>query len=179
MEGNLTPRRAFIAVGSNIDPESNIPAALRMLQEYCPVLDVSRFYITRPLGPRSQPDFRNGAFLVRCSTDPGVLRREVLRPIEARLGRIRTDDRYAPRTIDLDIALIDDCMLDENGLCLPDPELRDRAFVALPILELDANAVMPDTGERVADLPIVRTNTTPPPVDEALTQTLKEMIDGR
>jgi 2-amino-4-hydroxy-6-hydroxymethyldihydropteridine diphosphokinase len=179
MEGSLSLRRAFIAVGSNIEPERNIPAALRILQEYCPVLDVSRFYITQPLGSRPQPDFRNGVFLIESSKEPASLRRDVLRPIEKRLGRVRTADRFAPRTIDLDIALIADCVLEEDGLRLPDPDIRERAFVAVPILELDADAVLPDTGERVADLPIAQRRNVPRPVDEALTRTLKEILHGR
>jgi 7,8-dihydro-6-hydroxymethylpterin-pyrophosphokinase len=82
---------------------------------------------------------------------PRALKFEVLRPIEAELGRRREEDRYAPRPIDLDLLLYDDVLLTEEGLVLPDPELWSRPFLAHPLHELAPGLVLPG-GEAIADV---------------------------
>ena len=76
----------------------------------------------------------------------------MLRRIESELGRVRSADRYAPRTIDLDLLLYGDLVIDEPGLRIPDPDIRIRPFIAVPLLELEPGLVMPDTGEAIAGL---------------------------
>jgi 2-amino-4-hydroxy-6-hydroxymethyldihydropteridine diphosphokinase len=168
------PVRAFIAVGSNIDPEHNIPAALDMLKARLDVTAVSTFYRTEPLGRPEQPAFINGVLEVRTGMDPRALRADVLRAVEASLGRVRTADKYAARPIDLDIALYGDLVTEEDGLVIPDPDIRERPFLAVPILELAPDLRMPDTGERVASLAVVRQTDGLEPVGE-----LTEQLRGR
>ena len=139
----------LIAVGSNIDPERNIIRALVMLTAQARVEAVSTFYRTAPIDRAGQPGFLNGACRIRWEQDPRSLKFDVLRGIETHLGRVRTDDRYAPRTIDLDIAVFGNEMAREPDLSIPDPDLYTRIFLAASLAELAPNAVLPDSGETV------------------------------
>lgn len=144
--------RVLIAFGSNIVPEANVPRALELLAGQVRVVGVSTVYRTEPLGRREQEPFLNGALLVETPLPPRVLKFEVLRGIEASLGRVRTEDRYAARTIDLDIALYADLQIAEADLRVPDPDIPDRAFLAIPLAELAPEMVLPGTGRRLADI---------------------------
>ena len=144
---------AYIAVGSNIEPSRNVPFALTLLQAHVTVTDVSTFYWTKPVGLTPQPAFANG--VVRCTTAlaPRELKFGVLREIERQAGRVRTCDKYAPRCIDLDLVLYDALVVHEEGLELPDPELRVRPFLAVPLLEVCPGCVLPDAGDLLAASP--------------------------
>lgn len=142
---------AYVGVGSNIEPEKNIPLALKMLAEKARVTRISTFYLTQPTGTTDSPAFYNGAVRIETDTAPRELKFDVLRKIEDDLGRIRTGDRYSPRTIDLDIVLYDNVVVREPGLVLPDPDIVTRVFLAAPLLELDPELVLPG-GLRLADM---------------------------
>jgi 2-amino-4-hydroxy-6-hydroxymethyldihydropteridine diphosphokinase len=146
------PVTAFIALGSNIDPEKNVVSALDALAERVFLEAISTFYWTEALGECSQPPFLNGACRITTVLPPKGLKYDVLRSIETELGRVRTENRYAPRPIDLDIALYGDCVVNEPGLHIPDPDIRNRPFVAVPLLELDPDLALPDTGELLSDI---------------------------
>ncbi len=143
-------RASFIAVGSNIDPEPNILKALTLLAEHVHVTALSTFYSTPALGRPEQPDFINGVCLAMTGLSAAALKLDVLRPIEAALGRARSADRYAPRAIDLDILLLGDIVVREPGLQIPDPDVRTRRFLAVPLLELAPDLILPDTEEAIS-----------------------------
>lgn len=147
---------AYIGIGSNVDPEASIGRALELVAQEVRLLGVSTFYRCQALGRPDQPEFLNGACRIATSLAPRPLKFDVLRGVERRLGRERSADKYAPRTIDLDILLYGNVTCDEDDLHIPDPEIRTRPFVAVPLLELAPDAVLPDTGERLADLPAAR-----------------------
>ena len=126
---------AFISVGSNIKPRQNIIAALTLLKERVRVRASSTFYRTEPVGGGDQPHFINGVWRVATVLSPAQVKREVLKPIEGKLGRVRADDRFAPRPIDLDLTLYDDLVVSADELMLPHPDII-RPFVQVPILEL-------------------------------------------
>ncbi|MBN1676768.1 MAG: 2-amino-4-hydroxy-6-hydroxymethyldihydropteridine diphosphokinase [Kiritimatiellae bacterium] len=140
-------KRVFLSVGSNLEPQIHIPRALDLLLAHVRVTGVSTFYRTAPAGGRRQPDFANGVWRVETRLDAVRLKGDVLRAIEAELGRVRGGDRFADRTIDLDIVAYGDLVLRTPDLTLPDPDIRTRAFVALPLLELAPDLVLADTGE--------------------------------
>jgi 2-amino-4-hydroxy-6-hydroxymethyldihydropteridine diphosphokinase len=135
--------RAFIAVGSNIDRETNVERALARLNEFAPIRAISNFYSTRALSGGAQPDFLNGMVEVATELSALALKRDVLRSIEAGLGRRRSADKDADRTIDLDLVLYDDVVVDTADLVLPDPDLARRAFLAVPLLELAPSLELP------------------------------------
>jgi 2-amino-4-hydroxy-6-hydroxymethyldihydropteridine diphosphokinase len=166
---------AYVAVGSNIRPEEHIPAALDRLQRALRVTASSTFYRTAALDRPADPDFLNGVWRVETDLAPRSLKDNVLRCIENELGRVRSPDRYAPRTLDLDLLLHGNAVIAEPGLRLPDPDIRTRAFLAVPLLELAPALVLPDTGEPLASLPVARARTALAP-DERLTKLLRERI---
>ncbi len=138
---------AYIGVGSNIDAEINIPKALEHLQHYVNVIAVSTVYRTAPIGRSNQPDYLNAVWYIGTSIPPRDLKFQVLRNIESFLGRIRTQDRYSSRTIDLDILIYGDLVIRETDLVIPDPDIRERPFLAIPLIELNPVLILPDTQE--------------------------------
>lgn len=166
---------AFIAVGSNIGPQQNVANALELLQQQVRVVASSTFYWTSPLGRPDQPRFLNGVWRILTDLLPGPLKFDVLRGIESKLGRARTPDKYAPRPIDLDILLYGRLVLSRPDLQIPDPDIRRRPFIAVPLLELAPDLTMPDTGEPIAALVDRQTAMHLEPA-EAVTQRLRQAI---
>ena len=144
--------RAFVGVGSNLDPEANVPAALRLLARKVRVAAISIFYATEPLGRPEQPVFYNGVIEIETDIPARELKRGVLRPIEAALGRQRTADRYAARTIDLDLLIYGELVAEEEDLALPDPEIAGRAFLAVPLAELAPEVALPGDGRPLREI---------------------------
>jgi len=126
---------AFVAVGSNIEPQVNVPAALSLLRQHVTVTGISTFCRTVPVGPAHQPPFVNGIWQIHTALSPGQLGTEVLGPIESQLGRIRSADKFAPRPIDLDLILYSRLICKGEGIELPHPDIK-RPFVWMPTLEL-------------------------------------------
>lgn len=149
----MSLHEVYIGVGANLDPARNIPLALELLESQVDVVAISTFYRTDPLDRPEQPPFFNGVCQIRTALRAPDLKACVLRPIEACLGRIRTDDKFAARPIDLDILLFNSAIILGQGLQIPDPDVRKRAFIAVPLLELAPDLVLPDTGEPLAALP--------------------------
>ncbi|NLE58671.1 MAG: 2-amino-4-hydroxy-6-hydroxymethyldihydropteridine diphosphokinase [Planctomycetes bacterium] len=166
---------AFIAVGSNIEPERNVARALQFLQQQVRVAASSTFYWTTPVGRLDQPRFLNGVWRVETCLSPSSLKFDVLRDIESKLGRVRTMDKYAPRTIDLDVLLHGRVVLSDPDLQIPDPDIRERPFIVVPLLELAPDLTMPDTGEPIAALVDNRTWARLEPA-EAVTERLRQTL---
>ena len=144
--------RAFIAVGSNISPEENVRSALLALARQEQLVAVSTIYRTKPEGRLDQPDFYNCVVEIKTEKTPEALKYQVLRRIEADLGRQRTSDKFAPRTIDLDLMLYDNLVLNTDRIVLPDPEIVSRPFLAGCLSELAPDLMLPGTTSRVAEL---------------------------
>jgi 2-amino-4-hydroxy-6-hydroxymethyldihydropteridine diphosphokinase len=145
--------QAFVALGSNLDaPEEQVRAALRALDALpgTRLSRASRLYRTPPWGILDQPWFVNAAAQVRTELDPQQLMRE-LQALEVAAGRQRSAPRWGPRRLDLDLLLFDQLCLDTRDLQLPHPRLAERAFVLVPLLELDPALALPD-GRRLMDL---------------------------
>ena len=139
--------RAYIGLGSNLgDRERTIEQAVALLRAGPGVEVVSESTLreTEPWGPVAQPRFLNCAVEVETSLEPRALL-GVLLDVERRLGRVR-EERWGPRTIDLDLLLYGDAALDEPGLTVPHPRLHERAFVLMPLHELDPTLVVPGRG---------------------------------
>lgn len=148
------PRTVLIAVGSNIEPELNLPRAVRRLAERFPGLAASRVYATAAVGAPGAPPFLNAAVAIATELPLAELKHRVLRPIEAELGRVRGRDRNAPRPIDLDVAFCPGLVLRDPaaGLDLPDPDLVTCAHLALPLADLAPDEVHPLDGRTLAQI---------------------------
>jgi 2-amino-4-hydroxy-6-hydroxymethyldihydropteridine diphosphokinase len=141
----------YIALGANLgDRRANLAEALRRMEPDIHVEAVSALYESPPQPPAPPPAYLNAACRVTTRLEPGDLLARLKR-IEREMGR-QTTERWAPRPIDLDIALYDDRIVDEPGLVIPHPRLSERAFVLRPLLDLDPDLTHPATGERVAEL---------------------------
>jgi 2-amino-4-hydroxy-6-hydroxymethyldihydropteridine diphosphokinase len=145
-------RGVFIGVGSNIDPAANIRRAVELLGRRVRVVRVSTFYLTAPVGRTGQPPFYNGVLEIETDLGPRELKRDHLSKIESELGRVRTADSHAPRTIDLDLIVYNDLVIAEEGLNLPDPEIPERPFLAVPLWELAPKMALPGSGLSLAKL---------------------------
>jgi 2-amino-4-hydroxy-6-hydroxymethyldihydropteridine diphosphokinase len=150
--GDRAPNRAYIALGSNIDPKRNLREAVRLLAARCTVIALSSVYQTKAVGKTDQPDFMNAAALIETELAPAALKAQVLQEIEQRLGRVRTADKNAPRTIDLDITLFNDCVLDVGRRHIPDPELLQYPHIAVPMADLAPHYVHPETGQTLQEI---------------------------
>jgi 2-amino-4-hydroxy-6-hydroxymethyldihydropteridine diphosphokinase len=150
---DLEPRnRAFISLGSNIEPERNLVEAVRRLATLCRLLALSPVYETLPVGTVEQPNFLNAAALVETLLSPIELKGQVLQVIEAELGRVRTADKNAPRTIDLDISLFNDQVLDLGDRHVPDPEILRFPHIAQPLADLAPEYCHPETGQTLREI---------------------------
>lgn len=142
-----------ISLGSNIDKEKNLPEAIRLLAKMCNVIAVSSIFETKPVGPLKQPNYWNAAVLVETDLDPSELKAQVLDLIEKKLKRVRTEDKDAPRTIDLDLVLYGDRILDiDEEHHIPDPDLLRHIHLAKPIADLIPDGLHPETGNTFRDI---------------------------
>ena len=144
--------RAFVGVGSNIEPEKNVAEAVRLLAGRARVAGVSTVYETAPLGRPGEPPYYNCVVELITESPPLEVKASVLRPIEARLGRVRTQDKSAPRTIDLDLIAYDGVALETEELVLPDPEIMRRPWLAAGLAELAPDLVLTGLPARAADV---------------------------
>ncbi len=168
---------AFIAVGSNIHPEENVSQALGLLKARVSITAVSTFYRTAAVGRREAPDFINGVIEIRTARPPREVKFDVLRKIEAGLGRVRTADKYAPRPIDLDLILYGTMVVDTPDLHLPDATIRTYPFVAMPLLELACDLILPDTQTPLSDEPILKSGAEMKPLLD-LTDSLRRLAES-
>jgi dihydroneopterin aldolase/2-amino-4-hydroxy-6-hydroxymethyldihydropteridine diphosphokinase len=143
--------RAFVSVGSNIDPENNVRKAVRLLGIEVHIQALSTVYLTEPIGRPEQPFYYNCVIEIETPLQPLELKRSVLRRIEGELGRTRGGDKLAPRVIDLDLILYDDIILAEEELTLPDPDILRRPFLVMALYELAPDLILPGTSSRIAD----------------------------
>jgi len=104
----------------------------------------SSLYKTAPVGKLDQPDFVNAVAMLDTALSPGELLQELL-ALEARHGRVRCE-RNGPRTLDLDLLLMGDLVIQEPGLEVPHPRMHERAFVLLPLEQVSPDAVIPGRG---------------------------------
>jgi 2-amino-4-hydroxy-6-hydroxymethyldihydropteridine diphosphokinase len=147
---------AYIALGSNLgDRAAHLTAAVRALNA-APNVNVtsqSDWMETDPMGgPPNQPRYLNGACAIDCGLDASALL-ALLQETETEQGRNRTDEvRWGPRTLDLDILLFGDAVIDTPGLTIPHPRLHERTFVLAPLAQIAPDAVHPMTKRTVADL---------------------------
>ncbi|MBK6768376.1 MAG: 2-amino-4-hydroxy-6-hydroxymethyldihydropteridine diphosphokinase [Ardenticatenales bacterium] len=147
---------ALVSLGSNIDARANLSRAVALLAERSDVHAVSRVWRSKAVGGDG-PDFLNAAVAVATSLDAAAFKFALLRPIEAALGRVRTGNRFAPRTIDLDLALFGDAVVnraDGHGgrLRLPDPDIVRYAHVAVPLADIAGDLRLPGDGRRLRDI---------------------------
>lgn len=138
--------RVYIALGSNLaQPLQQVQAALEAL-EHLPrsrLLACSSFYRTKPLGPQNQPDFLNAVAALDTQL-PAEQLLDHTQEIERNQGRVRKDERWGPRTLDLDMLLYGDSVIDSERLTVPHYGLKQREFMLYPLAEIAPDLILPD-----------------------------------
>ena len=135
---NLGDREAWIASG--------VQALRRDLEDVC----VSALYETAPVLVEDQPLFLNACCTGRTLLTPHQLLSQ-LQDAERAAGRDRTGPRYGPRTLDLDLLLYGNAVIEDPDLMVPHPRLRERGFVLMPLSEIAAEWIVPASRQQEAD----------------------------
>jgi len=133
--------RVYLNLGSNIQPEIHLAKAVQSLQDYGEIHEVSNAWESKAIGMDS-PNYLNACLLFLSPLMPVELKEQVIRPIEARLGRKRSENKYSPRTVDIDIILVD-----EEPYNL---KFWNFAFVIIPLAEIHPEYINPVTNESVS-----------------------------
>jgi 2-amino-4-hydroxy-6-hydroxymethyldihydropteridine diphosphokinase len=133
---------AYLNLGSNIQPGINLFKAVELLYEYGDVLKVSSAWESKSVGA-SGPNYLNACVLFRTAFMQVELKEKIIRPIEAALGRKRSENKYAPRPIDIDIVLFDDKPYNDR--------FWRYAFVVVPLAEIYPEYQNPLTGESITE----------------------------
>jgi 2-amino-4-hydroxy-6-hydroxymethyldihydropteridine diphosphokinase len=140
--------RAYVGLGSNLgDREQALRRALELLAEdpEIDIVAVSSFRETDPVGYLDQPPFVNAAAELETTLAPRELL-DALLAVERELGRTREGPRFGPRTIDLDLLVYGDAVVDDPGLEVPHSRLHERRFALEPLAELAPGLVVPGRG---------------------------------
>lgn len=135
--------KAYLNLGSNIQPEMSLVKTVQLLSEYGEVQKISSVWESKPVGGPG-PNYLNVCLLFTSPHTKLKLKEQVIHSIEARLGRKRTEDKYTPRTIDIDIILFDD-----------QPSTKrfwEAAFVIVPLAEICPEYRNPATSEQITDM---------------------------
>ena len=135
-------RNVILLLGSNILPEKNIARAIQLLKQSLPILSFSSVWKTHPEGGGGN-DYHNIAVEIQTDLPYDQLRYEVLRDIENQLGRIRFDDKNAPRTMDIDVIVDDDKVMDTK--------IWQYAFIAVPVSQLRPDLVTPTSKQTLSE----------------------------
>lgn len=136
---------AYIAIGSNLaSPLEQVNAAVQALSDIpqSRLVAVSAFYRTPPLGPPDQPDYLNAAVVLETSLDAETLLDNTQR-IELQQGRQRKAERWGPRTLDLDIMLFGDNVINTERLTVPHYDMKNRGFMLWPLFEVAPELTFP------------------------------------
>ena len=144
---------AYIAIGSNLaSPLEQVNAAVQALGDIpqTRVVALSSFYRTPPLGPQDQPDYLNAAIALETALSADALLDNTQR-IELQQGRVRKEERWGPRTLDLDIMLFGDAVINTERLTVPHYDMKRRGFMLWPLFEIAPDLIFPD-GESLSAL---------------------------
>ncbi len=142
----MTDTLVYIGLGANLaEPVQQLERAVAALQNVpsSALVKVSGFYSSKPMGPQDQPDYVNAVAALATSLSAEDLLTQLQR-IELEQGRQRKDERWGARTLDLDILLFGDEMIQTERLTVPHYGMKVREFVLYPLAELDSELVLPD-----------------------------------
>jgi len=143
----------YLGLGSNLsDPEQQIRKAIEQIANITEIniSAVSSLYFSRPMGPQDQPDYMNAAIEIKTTLKPIALL-DKLQAIENNAGRIRKENRWGARILDIDMLLYNDESIDTERLTVPHYGLQEREFVLIPLAEIDNKLMLPN-GESVSTL---------------------------
>lgn len=134
---------AYLNLGSNILPEKNLPKALELLADHGEIRQISSVWESEAVGTTG-PNYLNVCLDFKTNYSHGSLKRKIIHSIESKLGRVRGADKFAPRTLDIDIVLFDGEFIDPKNLKL--------AYIMVPLAEILPGFEIPGTSETVGEI---------------------------
>lgn len=143
----------FVALGANLDnPKQKITDAIKCISQLDNFLLIksSSLYLSAPMGPQDQSPFIN-AVVKLSTTDSPIDCLDKMQAIEADFGRIRKKQRWGPRTLDLDLLLYNEQIIDTDRLTIPHYGMQQRSFVIIPLAEIEPKLILPN-GRSIAEL---------------------------
>ena len=143
---------AYLSIGSNICPQDNLPRAVNMLENYGSIIISSSVWETIALGDMEQPNYLNASVILETRLTAKDLYDDGIKYIENILGRKKSNNPFASRTIDIDIMLFNDEIITLGHRRIPDKEILERAFVALCLAEISPNYIHPDTNQTLEQI---------------------------
>jgi 2-amino-4-hydroxy-6-hydroxymethyldihydropteridine diphosphokinase len=152
LNGGMENIEAFIGLGANLgDPAKMLAEAISDLnqQDGISVVQCSSLYRTTPVGKTDQPDFINVVVRIETSLPPEKLMTSIL-DTEHRHGRTR-QDRWGPRTIDIDLLIYGNTLIVSDSLTIPHPRMHERRFVLVPLIEIAPSLKIPGTGKSLQE----------------------------
>ena len=144
--------QAFVSVGSNINPRKNVQRAVQLLSCVVDIMGISTVYRTQAESRPRQPSYYNCVIRIKTELGPEELKYRLLRGIEGLLERRREKDKFAPRTIDLDLLLYGNTRIKTPSLTVPDSEISTRPYLALALRELHPRLRLPGSGVRIGTI---------------------------
>lgn len=136
----------YVALGANLgDPLQQAENAIAAIEQIpqTSVIKISPFYRSKPLGPQDQPDYLNAVIKIISELSPLALLK-ALQTIELNLGRVRKANRWGPRTLDLDILLYDNQVIQSEELTIPHYDMYNREFVLYPLFDIAPDLILPN-----------------------------------
>ena len=134
---------AYLNLGSNIQPETNLPKAVKLLSKYGEMPEISNVWESEPVGTKG-PNYLNACVLFKTTYPQKELKEQIIHPIEKQLGRKRSSDKFAPRPMDIDIVLFDDNPTSDTLWAL--------AYVVIPLADIYPNYQIPNAGKTVFEI---------------------------
>lgn len=143
---------AYLLVGGNLgDRFANLQKSIELVEENCgDIIAISAVYETAAWGVTDQPSFLNQVIVLHTEMEPGMLMQKLL-AVELQMGRVR-EIKMGPRTIDIDILLIDDLQIKTDHLTVPHPSLHLRKFALIPLAEVAADRIHPIQNKTISEL---------------------------
>lgn len=143
----------YLGLGANLNaPREQLNNAILALQTlpHCEFICASHHYASKPMGPQDQPDYVNAVAAIKTTLLPEQLL-DLTQKIELEHGRVRKEERWGPRTLDIDILLFGNQVINTERLTVPHYGLTEREFVVYPLLEIAPDITLP-TGEKLTDI---------------------------
>jgi 2-amino-4-hydroxy-6-hydroxymethyldihydropteridine diphosphokinase len=134
--------QAYLNLGSNIEPEANLTKAVEMLSRSGTIKKISNVWESKAVGAEG-PNYLNVCLLFECEPTRSELKERVIASIESALGRVRGENKFASRTMDIDIVLFDDSAMDERNWELP--------YIVIPLAEIFPDFNNPVRGESIKE----------------------------
>ena len=131
----MAKNNVVLLIGSNINPAANIATSLKRLSQLTDIKSKSSIWETEAVGSNG-PNFLNIAVEIETNLKSEEIKQGIIKPIESKIKRVRTENKYAPRTIDLDIIIFNNQIMDKN--------LWEKVFIALPVSEIKPNLKNPN-----------------------------------